>query len=63
MDAIGLALAIVGGVLSFLTCTPTLSPEGVGGATACHAIHAAIAPSGPDASAGAEPPSQEAAPD
>jgi hypothetical protein len=45
MDAIGLALAIVGGVLSFLTCRPDFSPEGVAGAAVCSVIQAAVAPS------------------
>jgi hypothetical protein len=47
MDAIGLALAIVGGVLSFLTCRPSFSPEGVAGATACSILQSALAPAEP----------------
>ena len=43
MEAIGLVLAIVGGVLSFLTCRPDFSPEGVAGATACSVVQAAVA--------------------
>ena len=49
MDAISLALAIVGGVLSFLTCRPDFSPEGIAGATACSIVQAAFAPEDPGA--------------